>query len=340
MSKHVTISPTARFDQNEQRIRGQISSLRQWLVGAVVVVCIGLEAQAQQLPPQYQSLPVLTLSPSTAPLSSAANGEMIAIPAGPYPIGRDNGPTNEGPRHEVSLAGFRIDRTEVTNAAYAEFLNALRLPVRGSFGVGAPSASNGDEETLRLLGDVGPHSESYPIIELDDNEARIVLVDGHFQAADGYADHPVSETTWAGARAYCVWRGGDLPSEAQWEAAARGGDDRTYPWGDERPDKDRVSASGRSGITASVGSVPAGASPFGLLDMAGSLAEWTRSLNWPYPYQAEDGREDVEAAGERTTRGGDYLADTSPSSFAVTFRDGYSNDPQDGHRHIGFRCVL
>lgn len=235
---------------------------------------------------------------------------------------------------------FRIDRTEVTNAAFAEFLNALHLPVRGSFDIGGISRSNGAAATIALLGNAPDGTRRYPIIELDDNEARIILVDGQFQPAEGHADHPATETTWAGARAYCVWRGGDLPTEVQWEAAARGDDDRIYPWGNEEPNAERVSASGHTGLTAPVGSAPAGASPFGLLDMAGSLAEWTRSLKMPYPYQADDGRENVEAAGERVTRGGDYVYDRESSSFTVSFRDGYSNAPQHGHRHIGFRCAM
>lgn len=310
---------------------------RWWLLGIAAVACLGVEARAQQ-PPQHSALPTLKLSPSIAPLSAAANERMIAIPAGQYPIGRDDGPRSERPRHELSLASFSIDRTEVTNAAFAEFLNALQLPVRGSFERGEISARNADGAALGLLGDLASNS-SYPIIELDDDEARIVLVNGRFQPAEGHGDHPVAETTWAGARAYCIWRGADLPTEVQWEAAAGGRDDRTYPWGDEPPNAERVSASGRTGVTAPVGSAPAGASPFGLLDMAGSLAEWTRSLNWPYPYRADDGRENVEAAGERTTRGGDYVYDRRAAHFRVSFREGFSKAPQDGHRHIGFRCA-
>jgi formylglycine-generating enzyme required for sulfatase activity len=307
------------------------------LAGMTVLMCVGCQAQAEQ-PPHHWTLPVLELSASIAPLSVASDGHMITIPAGRYAIGRDKGPKSEQPQHEISIASFRIDRTEVTNAAFAEFLNALRLPVRGSFRIGEISLSNSEAATIALLGTAPDGTRRYPIIELDDSEARIILVDGRFQP-EGYADHPVTETTWAGARAYCVWRGGDLPTEAQWEAAARDDDDRVYPWGNEQPDSERVSASGRTGVTTPVGSRPAGASPFGLLDMAGSLAEWTRSLKMPYPYLADDGRENVEAAGERVTRGGDYVYDRRASNFTVSFRDSYSNAPQHGHRHIGFRCV-
>ena len=125
----------------------------------------------------------------------------------------------------------------------------------------------------------GARHRSY--IELDDDEARIVLADGRFIPARGQDRHPVTEVTWYGARAYCLWRGGDLPTETQWEAAARGTDDRLYPWGDATHTSERTVTGGKVGDTVAVGLRPSGASPFGALDMAGSLAEWTRSLSGP-----------------------------------------------------------
>ncbi|MCR6727725.1 formylglycine-generating enzyme family protein [Agrobacterium fabrum] len=319
------------------RRRDSHSFERRAIAVAFAVAALSQPVHAQE-PPAYAALPAENVSRRVAPLSVAANDSMVAIPAGRYPIGRDKGPRSVTPRHEVTLGAFRIDRTEVTNAEYAEFLNALRLPVRGSFAIGEISKKNADSDTIRMLGDFAG-SDSYPLIELDDDEARIVLTDGRFHPAGGHDRQPVTETTWAGARAYCVWRGGDLPTEVQWEAAARGPDDRLYPWGDEQPDARRAFTSGRTGVIANVGSAPGGVSPFGLLDMAGSVAEWTRSLAKPYPYRATDGRENLTAAGERTTRGGDYVYDREASKLTVSFRDSYSNAPSDGHRHIGFRCV-
>ncbi|UWU26188.1 formylglycine-generating enzyme family protein (plasmid) [Rhizobium sp. CB3060] len=297
-----------------------------------------VNAQAQE-PPDHWNRAGRAPSKLISPLSVAASAQMIAIPGGRYPMGRNDGPASEQPRHTVALNAFQIDRTEVTNAQFAEFLNALNLPIRGSFNIGGIALANGNAATIRLLRTAARGASPYPIIELEDNDARIILVDGRFKAASGYADHAVTETTWAGARAYCVWRGADLPTEAQWEAAARGMDDRTYPWGNARPDAKRVSASGRRGQTDPVGRQTSGASPFGVLDMAGSLAEWTKSLKKPYPYRAEDGREKVDAAGERTTRGGDYAYDDKASNFRVSFRDSWSTAPYNGHGHIGFRCA-
>ena len=309
-----------------------------YIAGLTLGVFWSMAASAAS-PPNWATLTSAPVSAATAPRSFAATATMVAIPGGGYPIGRADGPSDQRPRHSVVLPAFRIDRMEVTNAAFAEYLNALALPVRGDFGIGGMSARNGAAAAQRLLMEGREGSGRYPIIALDDEQARIVLRDGRFEAATGHEDHPVTETTWAGARAYCLWRGVDLPSEVQWEAAARGSDDRFYPWGDAAPTSATAFVSGRAGVTGPVGQRPAGASPFGVLDMSGSLAEWTLSLKRPYPYVAEDGREAADRAGERVTRGGDYLYDRSAATLTVSHRNGFSNAPERGHRHIGFRCA-
>lgn len=94
-----------------------------------------------------------------------------------------------------------------------------------------------------------------------------------------------------------------------------------------------------SGETDPVGAHPAGATPEGVHDLAGNLAEWTSSLYRPYPYDPADGREDPEAPGERVTRGGDHVFDSAPDQLTGYFRSGFSRAIQNGHRHIGFRCA-
>lgn len=292
-----------------------------------------------QAPPDFSVLRATPFDPLGESASAEAHRTMIAIPAGPYPIGRSSGHSDQQPQHTVALAAFRIDRTEVTNAAFAEYLNALGLSVSGSFGVGGLTSAVGPSSVLALLREGREGSGAYPIIALDDDQVRIELRHGRFAPSLGFEDHPVAETTWAGARAYCAWRNARLPTEAEWEAAARGSDDRLYPWGDAPPDGARAFVSGRSGVTASVGGRPGGASPFGVLDMAGSLAEWTSSLRRPFPYIGADGRESPTTAGERVTRGGDYVYDRSARTLTVSHRNGFSNAPERGHRHIGFRCA-
>lgn len=307
------------------------------IVIASALTINGASPTTAQEPPTYWSLPSAKLTAASAPLSHIASSRMISIPAGRYQIGRDDGVRSQRPRHEVALTSFQIDRTEVTNAQFAEFLNALNLSVQGSFSAGGITRKHAGAVAIKYLSDIG--GSQYPIIELDDDEARIVLNDGNFVPVSGHEKRPVTETTWAGARAYCVWRGGDLPTEVQWEAAARGTDNRLYPWGSAKPDVHRAFTSGRTGVTADVGTAQEGASPFGLLDMSGSLAEWTKSLDKPYPYRNGDGRENLETQGERITRGGDYVYDREASKLTVSFRDGFSKAPNDGHRHIGFRCA-
>ncbi len=277
------------------------------------------------------------MDPARAPASAGAT--MIDLPGGTYPMGHPEARPSARSAHEVTLAPFALDRTEVTNAQYAEFLNALDLEVRSDFGYGRAQRANFGPETWPHLLEEGRNPELHPLIGLDDAEVRIEVRGGRFVAAEGYEDHPVAETTWRGARDYCRWRGARLPTEAEWEAAARGKAGRRYPWGDAPPSDERAYAGHASGVTAPVGSHPDGATPEGVQDLAGSLAEWTASLYRPYPYEPDDGRNGPEAAGERTTRGGDYVFDTDPDRLTGYFREGFSRAPEDGHRHIGFRCA-
>lgn len=292
-----------------------------------------------EVPPDFNRHVAVPLDEETAPISAAARHTMIEIPPGTYPIGSDTGPADQRPRHQIMLASFRIDRTEVTNAAFAEFLNALDLDVLQDFEAGRIAAGDVATGQIGLLTEKSGGSNAYPIIALDDAEALIGARSGRFVPREGFDNHPVTETTWAGARAYCAWRGGRLPREVEWEAAARGPEGFNYPWGQHPPTAEQAFVSRRTGETAVVGTRPAGASPFGVLDMSGSLAEWTSTLKGPYPYRSNDGREDPARAGERVTRGGDYVFDTQPERLTATHRDGFSNEPSRGHRHIGLRCV-
>jgi formylglycine-generating enzyme required for sulfatase activity len=235
---------------------------------------------------------------------------MVLIPAGPFVMGSDTGPADERPAHEVTLAAFSIDRFPVTNAQFAEFLNAI-----------GPVNQKGER-----------------LFDVDDPDARIHRVGQRWRADRGYENHPVVEVSWPGARDYCAWLGKRLPTEAEWEKAARGIDGRRYPWGEAPPDRTRAQFNAGWNETAPVGSFPAGASPYGVQDMAGNAWQWVSSAYRPYPYRADDGREDMVAGPVRATRGGGH---DSPAEEITTTQRGrtLSRNPRSGHHNIGFRCA-
>jgi formylglycine-generating enzyme required for sulfatase activity len=236
--------------------------------------------------------------------------DMVAVPAGAFTMGSDDGPPDERPSHSVELRAFKIDRLPVTNAQFAEFLNA-----RGTH-----------------------NKQGERLYDFDDGDARIHQRGSQWQADAAYANHPAVEPTWAGARDYCAWRGKRLPAEAEWEKAARGTDRRRFPWGNNTPERKHAQFGARFNETAPADAFPAGASPYGALDMAGNTWEWVSSAYRPYPYDASDGREDLQAGPVRGTRGGGH---DSPNTEITTTQRGrnLSRNPQAGHHNIGFRCA-
>jgi iron(II)-dependent oxidoreductase len=245
----------------------------------------------------------------------------------------------------VALEPFWIDRYEVTNAEFVRFLEAvLADPSRDIRLVGDAAPGTADARVIRgadaalLMEDTRAHDRR-TLVALNDAESRIGIKGGRLVVQPGFEQHPVNEVTWYGARAFCAWRGARLPTEGEWEAAARGREGRVYPWGDAPPTPERAVFARRSNETAPVGSHPRGATPEGVYDLAGNVAEWTSSLYRPYPYRPDDGREDPHATGERVTRGGDHVFDSTPEKLRGTFRAGFSRAVAVGHRHIGFRCA-
>ena len=236
---------------------------------------------------------------------------MVTVPAGPFVMGSDDGPPDERPAHALVLPTFQIDRLPVTNAEFATFLQVISWsPATGA----------------RLY-------------DHDDSDARIHRMGGRWIADKDYERHPVVEVTWVGAREYCTHAGKRLPTEAEWEKATRGTDARRYPWGNAPADATRAQFASAFNATAPVGNTPAGASQYGVLDLAGNVWEWVSSAYRPYPYNAADGREDPIPGPVRGTRGGGH---DSPATEITTTQRGrnLSRNPTAGHHNIGFRCAL
>lgn len=153
---------------------------------------------------------------------------------------------------------------------------------------------------------------------------------------DEYADHPVTHVDWQQANAYAAWVGGRLPTEAEWERACRGDDERPFPWGEDTPTAELSNFNSEVGDTTPVGSYPDGAGPFGTLDQSGNVWEWVSTHDAAYPYDATDGREAADAAGKRIVRGGSFYY--TQYQIRCMARTGFT--PDTASEHIGFRVAL
>lgn len=171
---------------------------------------------------------------------------------------------------------------------------------------------------------------------------RTEITNVQYGSSGGFAgdNFPRENLTWYEARDFCLRRGARLPTEAEWEYAARGPDSWIYPWGDPWIPDNLVWRDGKNRQTSPVGSRPAGVSWVGALDMAGNVWEWTSSIHKPYPYNALDGREnDTDTTSYRVIKGGSWdYGDSNVARASWRGGDGYALDKHDNG--IGFRCAL
>jgi formylglycine-generating enzyme len=154
---------------------------------------------------------------------------------------------------------------------------------------------------------------------------------------EGTPDRPVVCVTHEQAVVFCAWSGKMLPTEAQWEKAARGGDGRMYPWGDGAPTCDLANGTGCGEAAQNVGSHPSGASPYGALDMSGNVVEWVSDIYDAGYYAASPPADPAgPAEGEQLVgRGGGYKSDSH--FLRASDRDIYI--PEDSFKSFGFRCA-
>lgn len=257
--------------------------------------------------------PTLTLTPYPTPVPPIViNGaEMVLVPAGLFDMGGE-GQFDEfsKPVHSVFLDDYYIDRFEVTNAQYVRFLNEM---------------GNQEEGGVTWL-------------DLDSTVGQIIQTESEWQVAEGFDNHPIVGVSWFSANAFCDWRGARLPTEAEWEKAARGTDQRLFPWGNEERDETRLNSALRNGGTVEVGSYPAGVSPYGVFDMAGNAAEWVADwFDLDYYATLPDGVENPQgpSSGDfRILRGGDWGFGSNHTAFRNF------GPPQIRSDDIGFRCAV
>jgi formylglycine-generating enzyme required for sulfatase activity len=248
----------------------------------------------------------------------------LTVPAGEFELGGGN----------AAVAGFRLDEFEVTVGRFRRYVEAY---------VGPPGVDSGQNDYVIGSGWMPEWSGEMPVNE---RELRKQLICEGRTWTDEAGEHeglPMNCLTWFEAFAFCAWDGGRLPTEAEWEYAAAGGDQaRAFPWGEEMPDASRAlfGCEGSAGSCApsgllGVGSKPDGAARFGQLDLAGSLAEWTLDYFAAYP-DACDHCANIGNGTERVARGGD-LASEGPNELATTHRAAF--DPQTRDFAHGVRCA-
>ena len=236
-----------------------------------------------------------------------AADSLVRIPAGTFVMGRDGGPAEEAPAHRVALRAFLIQPRKVTNREFAAFLDAAGL--------------------------TGPDGRRY---DEDDGDARIHRRDGRWRAGAGYEEHPAVEVSWFGARDYCAWKGWRLPTEAEWERAARGTDNRRYPWGTAALTPDRAVFGRAYNATDRGDGRPAGRTAEGVEDLLGNLREWTGTALVPYPWTLRAAFAGVESV---VVRGASH--DDPAESLSITRRRHFERrSAAAGHHHVGFRCAI
>lgn len=313
-------TPTSSVDQKATE-KAQISETVAAKVQATTDAMATEEAAAVTETPQVSDELHLALEPGV-------EIELVKVPAGEFLMGASNmdkqADANEKPQGKINLDDYYIGKYDVTNAQFAAFVKAT------GYNTTADDAGSGTIlitathtwETIKGANWQHPRGPGSNILGLD--------------------DYPVVMVSWDDALAFCKWasnqtgRNVTLPSEAQWEKAARGPRALMYPWGNDPPTADLANFNNNEGSLMPVGDYsPGGDSPYGAAEMAGNVWQWTNSVYKPYPYDASDGREDETSRDSRVVRGGSYP--NPPQYLRVTDRLWYL--PADRYEAVGFRVA-
>jgi formylglycine-generating enzyme required for sulfatase activity len=286
-------------------------------------------ASAAPAPSAPKASPAPSAAAAVVPLTCPEG--MIPIPGGSFFMGSDDGLPFEKPSHQVSLQPYCIDKYEVTVDRYRACSEAGRCKRAGTTNEWAT---------------------------ITDKERKAFDPLCNARDPDGHGKHPVNCVDWEMAEKFCHEQGGRLPTEAEWEFAARGPDGRKYPWGDDDPAADHLNACGKecvawgakNGIdekamypaddgfpnTAPVGSFPKGASRYGVEDVVGNVWEWVADWYGDYGTDESIDPKGPSAGDERVIRGGAWNGSYA-SWVRPTFR--YKDAPSKRSYGIGFRCA-
>jgi iron(II)-dependent oxidoreductase len=234
-----------------------------------------------------------------ATAETISGSPMVLVPAGTLMMGSDSGFPEEKPRHPVKVNAVLMDRCEVSVGDYESFV------------------------TKKHISSLLPS----PIVES--------AAPRDYLSNPKYRSYPVVNVSWYSAAEYCQWHGKRLPSETEWEWAARGPADRLYPWGNSWNDSALVPpvSSDNVHFTSACASRPNGVSQFGVYDLAGNVSEWV--ADWYEPYPNSDAEDPSFGTSFKVVRGGSWLS--RPSALTALARD--FGDPARGYESVGFRCA-
>jgi eukaryotic-like serine/threonine-protein kinase len=305
-------------------------------IGAAVLLAVGgvgfslmLRNSPDMTSMSQASAPTASPTPSSVEKTYCPEGAIL-IPGGKMVMGASDLSDSERPPHEVTVSTFCLDRTEVTTKAYLACVNKNKCehPL----------------DNVRWKGVTKAQQQLFSTLCNATNP--------------DHGDHPINCVTWPMANSYCKNHGWRLPTETEWEFAARGSSQRKYPWGKEQPSAKYLNACGKEckewgdahdyerklmyeeddhfPTTAPVGSFLAGASVHGVLDLAGSVWEWTADWFGPYSPDPMKDPKGPQEGTQRVLRGGDFFG-AEPNWARPAYR--WKDEPDNYNHAIGFRCA-